>query len=81
MKSTGIIRKVDPLGRIVLPKELRQTLKINTKDPLEIFVNGEQIILRKYAPGCVICGGMDDLAPVQNKLVCRSCRETITEMR
>lgn len=82
MKTTGIVRRIDPLGRIVLPKELRRTLEINTNDPLEIFVNEEQIILRKYAPGCIICGSMDNLKPVmsQNKLVCASCREAISKV-
>lgn len=50
MKSTGIVRKVDELGRIVLPKELRNTLEIKEKDPLEIFVDEDKIILRKYTP-------------------------------
>lgn len=53
MKSTGIVRKVDELGRIVIPMELRKSLGISEKDPMEIFVDGDQIILRKYAPGCV----------------------------
>lgn len=50
MKSVGMVRKVDELGRIVLPIELRRTLEINEKDPLEIFVDGKQIILQKYQP-------------------------------
>ncbi|OUB94173.1 AbrB family transcriptional regulator [Bacillus thuringiensis serovar medellin] len=58
MKSTGITRKVDELGRIVLPMELRRTLGIKEKDPIEIFVENENIILKKYEPGgvCVITG-------------------------
>ena len=54
MKSTGIVRKVDELGRIVLPKELRQTLNINEKDPIEIFVDNSSIILQKYEPACML---------------------------
>ena len=55
MKATGIVRKVDSLGRIVLPIELRRTLGIGELDPLEIFVDGEKIILRKYEPACTFC--------------------------
>ena len=55
MKSTGIVRKVDELGRIVLPKELRQTLNINERDPIEIFVDNSSIILQKYEPACMFC--------------------------
>ena len=56
MKATGIVRKVDELGRIVLPIELRRTLNINIKDPLEIYVDGESIMLKKYQPACVFFG-------------------------
>ncbi|WP_066196225.1 MULTISPECIES: AbrB/MazE/SpoVT family DNA-binding domain-containing protein [Gracilibacillus] len=58
MKSTGIVRKVDELGRIVIPKELRRTLEIDIKDPMEIFVDEEKIILQKYTPGhaCIVTG-------------------------
>jgi len=54
MKATGVVRKIDELGRIVLPKELRDTFDINIKDPLEIFVDGEMMILKKYQPSCVL---------------------------
>ncbi|MFF5818488.1 AbrB/MazE/SpoVT family DNA-binding domain-containing protein [Lysinibacillus capsici] len=50
MKSTGIVRSVDNLGRIVIPAELRNVLGIDKQDPLEIFINGDQIILQKYQP-------------------------------
>lgn len=58
MKSTGIVRKVDELGRVVIPKELRRTMGIEEKDPLEIFVDGDKIILRKYEPSnkCMVTG-------------------------
>ena len=55
MKSTGIVRKVDGLGRVVLPKELRRTLGVDMKDSMEIYVDGEQIILKKYQPACIFC--------------------------
>jgi transcriptional pleiotropic regulator of transition state genes len=61
MKATGIVRKVDNLGRIVLPMELRRTMKIAEKDPLEIYINGTDIALRKYNPGCAFCGNTENL--------------------
>ena len=64
MKSTGIVRKVDELGRIVLPIELRRTLDINKKDSIEIFVEGNQVILKKYQPACVFCGNANDIFTV-----------------
>ena len=60
MKSTGIVRPVDTLGRVVLPVELRRTLDIDIKDSLEIFVDGEFIMLKKYQPSCIFCDIMDD---------------------
>lgn len=76
MKATGIVRKVDHLGRIVLPMELRRTLGIDENGALEIFVDGDRIILRKYAPGCIICGSLDELRHVRGKLICRPCAAT-----
>lgn len=73
MKSTGIVRKVDELGRIVLPIELRRTLDIDVKDALEIYVEGNQIILKKYEPACVFCGSSKDVIHFKDKNVCRSC--------
>ena len=73
MKSTGVVRKVDELGRIVLPAEIRQSLGIEVKDPLEFFVDGERIILKKYQPGCVFCGGMEGLSAFEGKVLCASC--------
>lgn len=72
MKSTGIVRKVDELGRVVLPIELRRNLDINIKDSLEVFVDGEQVVLKKYQPGDVFTGEMDDLIIYQGKRVSRS---------
>ena len=73
MKSTGIVRKVDELGRIVLPIELRRTLNIDVKDSLEIYVDGAQIILKKYEPACVFCGNAKDIVHFKDKNVCRRC--------
>jgi AbrB family transcriptional regulator, transcriptional pleiotropic regulator of transition state genes len=75
MKSTGIVRKVDELGRVVIPMELRKILGMGERAPLEVFTEGNTIILRKYAPGCVICGSMDDTKSYKEKLICKSCRE------
>ena len=69
MKSTGIVRKVDELGRIVLPSELRSTLNIKEKDPLEIFIEDSRIILRKYEPSCIFTGMMDGLIEYKGKKV------------
>jgi transcriptional pleiotropic regulator of transition state genes len=74
MIDTGVTRPLDNLGRIVLPIELRNTLDIKTNDSLEVFVDGNQIIFKKYEPGCVICGSMKDIRTYMNKAVCRSCR-------
>jgi len=75
LKSTGMVRKIDDLGRIVLPIELRAVLGIKTKDPLEIFVDehAASIILVPYRPGCVFCASMEDLVELHGKKVCRGC--------
>ena len=73
MKSTGIVRKVDELGRIVLPIELRRTLDIEVKDALEIYVYGAQIILKKYEPACIFCGNAKDIVNYKGKNICREC--------
>lgn len=73
MKSTGVVRQVDQLGRIVIPKELRKTFNINEGDALEIYTEGETIILKKYAPGCHCCGDMKDLTNVLGLDICPKC--------
>ncbi|MBE6011046.1 AbrB/MazE/SpoVT family DNA-binding domain-containing protein [Anaeropeptidivorans aminofermentans] len=72
MKSTGIVRKVDELGRVVLPVELRRTLNIDVKDPLEIFIDNDKIVLKKYEPADIFTGEMDDLIDYCGKKVSRS---------
>ena len=69
MKSTGIVRKLDELGRITLPIELRRNLNVNERDPLEIFVDGEKIILKKYDPSDIFTGEMEDLVEYRGKKV------------
>lgn len=78
VKSTGIVRKVDELGRIVLPIELRNKLNIAVKDPIEIYVDGSSIILKKYEPNCIFCGSSKDLLTYNNKLVCKKCQEKMS---
>lgn len=73
MKSTGIVRKVDELGRVVIPIELRRTLGIEEKDALEIYVDNEKIILKKYEPACIFCGNATDVQHYRGRLVCREC--------
>ena len=73
MKSTGIVRKVDELGRIVLPIELRRTLDIEEKDSLEIYVDGSSIVLRKYQPACVFCDDASDVINYKGKTICGNC--------
>ena len=73
MKSTGIVRKVDELGRIVIPIEMRRTLGVDSHDPIEMSVDGESIILRKYAPGCVFCGNPNEIIDFHGKRICRDC--------
>lgn len=73
MKSTGIVRKVDELGRIVLPIELRRNLDIAEKDSLEIYVDDGSIILRKYQPACIFCDNAQEVLVYKGKNVCKSC--------
>lgn len=73
MKSTGIVRKVDELGRIVLPIELRRTLDIMERDALEIYVDGESIILRKYESACIFCGDAKNVVNYRGKNICQNC--------
>lgn len=75
MKSTGIVRRVDELGRIVLPMELRRTLNIAEKDSLEIYTDGEAIVLRKYTRGCNGCGDQTYLVTVRGMTLCTKCIE------
>ena len=79
MKSTGIVRKVDELGRIVLPIELRRTLGIEEKDRIEIFVDGESIILRKYQPACIFSDNAKDIINYKGKNICPDCIRAMTE--
>lgn len=80
MKSTGIVRRVDELGRVVIPIELRRTLQINEKDPLEIYVDGEKIVLKKYEPACIFCGNADNLRRYREKNICSDCLQQLRQV-
>ena len=77
MKSTGIVRRVDDLGRIVLPRELRKILNIDPRDSLEIFMDGDTIILRKYEPQCIFCGQASGVRTFKSKNICENCMKEI----
>ena len=79
MKSTGVVRRVDELGRIVLPIEIRKTLDIQQKDAIEIFTDEDRIILQKYQPACLFCGKMDDVVYFSGKRVCAACIAKLKE--
>ena len=77
MKSTGMVRKIDELGRIVIPIEIRNTLGIESRDSLEIFVEGDKIVLAKYQPACLFCGNSQNMLYFQGKMICRSCLDQL----
>ena len=77
MKSTGIVRQMDSIGRIVLPIELRRTLDIAQKDSLEIYVDESAIILKKYQPSCVFCNNAKDVINYKGKNICKSCLDEL----
>jgi transcriptional pleiotropic regulator of transition state genes len=79
LKSTGIVRKVDELGRIVLPIELRRTLDIAEKDSLEIYMDGPSIVLRKYQPACIFCDDAKDVIMFHGKNICPKCIKSLQE--
>ncbi|MBQ8623765.1 MAG: AbrB/MazE/SpoVT family DNA-binding domain-containing protein [Oscillospiraceae bacterium] len=80
MKSTGIVRKVDELGRIVIPMELRKSMDIKEKDPLEIFTDGDRIVLKKYSNSCIFCGEGEDIIEFGGKHLCPNCLKEIKNL-
>ncbi|MDR2817435.1 MAG: AbrB/MazE/SpoVT family DNA-binding domain-containing protein [Oscillospiraceae bacterium] len=80
MKALYIIRKVDELGRVVLPMELRRDLKISEHDALEFFVEGDRIILKKYEPACMFCRNVMDVVIFEGRNICRECIQKIAKM-
>lgn len=79
MKSTGVVRKVDELGRIVLPIEIRKTLDIQQKDAVEIFIDEDKIVLQKYQPACIFCNNIDNIVYFSGKRICSACLEKMKE--
>ena len=79
MKSIGIVRKIDELGRIVLPIETRRQLELEPRDGVEIFVDEDMVILKKYQPCCIFCGEVEDLVLYEKKLVCKKCIEELNK--
>ena len=77
MKSLGIVRKVDELGRIVLPIETRKRLELAAGDGVEIFVEKDRVILKKYEPSCIFCGDADNVINYKDKKICKSCMEEL----
>ncbi len=73
MRAANAVRLVDELGRVVLPIELRRNLNIDIKDPLEIYVNGNEIFLKKYIPKCIFCESEEDVVKKIGKNVCHKC--------
>lgn len=73
MKSTGIVRNVDELGRVVVPKELRKHLGIDSGEPVEIYADGEKIVLMKYEPACIFCSSVKDVLFYRGKKICQAC--------
>ena len=80
MKATGVLRKIDGLGRIVIPMEMRNKLDISTNDPLEIHVEGSQIVLKKYDPDCTFCGSTKNVTKLKGKNVYEKCIKEISQM-
>lgn len=80
MKATGIVRKIDELGRIVLPIEIRRTLDIAERDAVEIFMEKDRIILQKYSESCIFCGSSQNLTTYQDKQLCQSCVRKIKNL-
>lgn len=79
MKATGIVREIDKLGRIVIPKELRRIMGIDPKDPIEIFMDGDQIVLKPYVPCCIFCDSNEQLVEVKGKKVCLNCIRSLKQ--
>ncbi len=80
MKSTGMVRRIDNLGRIVLPIELRRVLELEKDSALEIFIEGNQVILKKYEPSCIFCGEAKDVESYKGRNICAKCRKAISAL-
>lgn len=81
MKSTGIVRRIDELGRIVLPIELRRTLDIAERDEVEIYLDEDRVVLKKYEASCIFCGGNSNLVAYHGRNVCLDCVQKLNEIK
>lgn len=81
MKATGIVRRVDELGRVVIPIEIRNKFDIFERDQIEIFVDGSSIILKKFEPNCIFCGNTENLLKYKDKIVCEKCSKEIFQLK
>ena len=81
MKSTGIVRRMDELGRVVIPIEIRNQFNIAEKDPIEIYVDGSSIVLKKFEPNCIFCGNTKNLLTYNDKLICTNCSKKIGNLK
>ncbi|MBE6631170.1 MAG: AbrB/MazE/SpoVT family DNA-binding domain-containing protein [Ruminococcaceae bacterium] len=81
MQNLGIVRKIDELGRIVIPIEIRNSLDIKTRDSMEILVEEDKIILKKYEPRCIFCGSREKTFIYKGKLICERCRDSINKAK
>ena len=81
MKSTGIVRRIDALGRFVLPIELRRLLELDTDTSIEIFTEEDAVILKKYQPACVFCGEAKDVTQYMGRNVCAKCIDTLSQLK
>ena len=81
MKATGIVRRVDELGRVVIPIEIRNKFDIFERDQIEIFVDGSSIILKKFEPNCIFCGNTENLLKYKDKMVCEKCYKEIFQLK
>lgn len=77
MKASGIIRNVDPLGRVVIPKEMRNVMGINEGEPVEIVKVNNDIVIRKYSKGCIFCGSDRGISEFREALVCEECKKAL----
>jgi transcriptional pleiotropic regulator of transition state genes len=81
MKATGMVRPVDNLGRVVIPREIRKQLDVeNGIDSFEIFVDGENVVLKKYQPSCIFCNEKSETVNYNNHIVCKACVEKLLEL-
>ncbi|MBR6736257.1 MAG: AbrB/MazE/SpoVT family DNA-binding domain-containing protein [Oscillospiraceae bacterium] len=80
MKTTGIVRKIDDLGRIVIPIELRKTLGLSVRDDIEIIAEEDRIVLKRYSPACMICGSAENVKSYMDKKVCANCIEELGKL-